>query len=97
LYRYLLNALDIEGESVALGYVVIPKDVSRTGELLANWTGDDLSSADATAEDVVRSIRRGEFDSLTTPPPAFFEEFAAICQDDVFGEAMRKLDAEDEA
>jgi hypothetical protein len=97
LYRYLLPALEIENESVALGYVVIPKDVSRTGERLADWTVDDLSSADETAEEVVRSIRRGAFGNMTLPPPAFFDEFAAICQDNVFGMSLPETEGEDEA
>jgi hypothetical protein len=97
LYRYLLPALEIEHESVALGYVVIPKDVSRTGERLADWTVDDLSSADETAEEVVRSIRRGAFGNMTLPPPAFFDEFAAICQDNVFGMSLPETEGEDEA
>jgi RecB family exonuclease len=79
LYRHLLRAIGITGD-VRLGYIVLPRDPTKVGELLADWTADDLASADKAARDVVRGIRAGEF-----PGPAEsargFDEFAWICQE----------------
>jgi len=83
LYRHLARALGIEGP-VALGYIVLPKDVGRLGLLAAEWTDDDLADADETARRVVRDIRAGKFWPPADPPPAFCEEFSAICQDGQF-------------
>ena len=80
LYRHLAQSL-LDTDEVLLGYIVLPKDVSKAGSLTANWTDDDLRHADETAADVVRSIREQRFWPRNPEPPAFSEEFAAICQD----------------
>ncbi|HEV3415840.1 MAG TPA: PD-(D/E)XK nuclease family protein, partial [Pirellulales bacterium] len=87
LYRHLVKALDIDGE-VQLGFVLIPKAVEKTRFELATWTAEELAGADRVAEEVVRGIRRRQF-PLAASTPEFFEEFAAICQDDQFGVAGR--------
>jgi hypothetical protein len=61
--------------------------VRRTGFSLAEWTEEELRKADETAREVVRRIWGNRFSPRTVPPPAFFEEFAAICQDGRFGAA----------
>ena len=68
-----------------MGYIVLPKDTTKIGPLFAPWTENDFSEADRVAEEVVRRIRNAEFWPPTLPPPAFSEEFAAICQDGQFG------------
>lgn len=93
LYRHLVTALGISGP-VELGYIVLPKDTSRVGSLLADWTEADLRDADRTAEDVVRKVRAGKFWPPATTPPPFSEAFAAICHDDQFG-ALAMLDDEE--
>jgi hypothetical protein len=87
LYRHLVKALEINGD-VQLGYVLIPKALEKTGFELAAWTAEELAAADRMAEEVVRGIRLGQF-PMAASPPDFFEEFAAICQDDQFGVAGR--------
>jgi len=84
LYRHLTPALGIDGP-IELGYIVVPKDLSETGERLAEWTAADLASADETAAAVVRGIRREQFYPPVSPPPDFAEEFARICGDAQFG------------
>jgi len=81
LYRRLLAGLGIEGQ-VQLGYVVLPKDTSRVGHLLAEWTEAELREADEAAAHVIREVRAGVFWPPASPPPAGFEDFAAICHDD---------------
>jgi ATP-dependent helicase/nuclease subunit B len=91
LYRHLARALEIT-EPVRLGYVLLPKRASRTEFCLADWSPEELLEADALAEEVVRSIRRGAFWPPVDPPPKFAEEFAPICQDLVFGRAAGSTD-----
>lgn len=80
LYRHLAAGMGIDGP-LQLGYIVLPKDTKRVQCLLAEWTDADLRDADRKAEDVVRGIRAEAFWPPTMPAPAWFEEFAAICQD----------------
>ena len=84
LYRHLARGLGIEG-SVELGYIVLPKDLAKVGHLAAEWDDAELDDADAVAQDVIRKVRAEEFWAPVSPPPAFSEEFAAICGDGQFG------------
>jgi hypothetical protein len=87
LYRHLASSMGIKGE-IQLGYIVLPKDLDATGELLAEWSGADLAAAEATAADVIRNIRAGRFWPPKDPPPSWSEDLAAICQDDQLGRAL---------
>ncbi|HUG93595.1 MAG TPA: PD-(D/E)XK nuclease family protein [Planctomycetaceae bacterium] len=93
LYRHLVRALDepaVEG-AVRLGYILLPRDVRRTGAELAEWTAADLEEADRVAHEVVRAIRREVFWPLA-PEAAGFDEFAAICQEQLLGESVEDAD-----
>ncbi len=79
LYRHLVGELKIV--EPVLGYIVLPKDVAKTGELPAAWDAAALASADEAAAEVVRAVRKQDFWPRAEPPPPFFDEFAAICQD----------------
>ncbi len=83
LYRHLAREVGIDGP-VGLGYIVLPKNIANVGVSFAEWTDSDLEDADRTACDVVRLIRAQQFWPPTDPPPAYSEEFAAICLDEVF-------------
>jgi hypothetical protein len=96
LYRHLARGLGIEGP-VALGYIALPKDVERIGLLEAAWTEAELRDADETARQVVRDIRGGRFWPPADTPPAFSEEFSAICQDSRFDAAPDEEDDEEAA
>ena len=99
LYRHLVAGLGIAGP-VELAYIVLPKDTGKVGHLPAQWTDEELRDADRVAEDVIRKVRAEEFWPPASPPPAFAEQFAAICQDDRFGTtvaAMAGQDAEQDA
>ncbi|MEX0702184.1 MAG: PD-(D/E)XK nuclease family protein, partial [Planctomycetales bacterium] len=87
LYRHLTRLLDGIGEELKLGYIAIPKGSAGTKHHLADWTRDDLDSADETARTVIRGIRANHWSDLRPidPPPMFFDEFASICQDGRFG------------
>jgi len=88
LYRHLAGSLGISG-SIRLGYIVLPKDVSRVRFCIADWTNEDLADADEVASEVVRGIRRQVFWPPADPPPDYSEQFAPICQDGVFEKATR--------
>ncbi len=93
LYRHLVRELNITGE-VKLGYVQLPKDTAKTDFKLADWTDDDLRRADEAAREVVRRIRNGLFWPPAVEPPAFCDDFAAICQDGLLG-SVADLDEEE--
>lgn len=83
LYRQLLAGLDLPATG-KLGYILLPKDRTKTGIAWADWTAEELASADQCAADVIRAIRREEFWPPADPPPLGFDEFARICQEDQF-------------
>lgn len=93
LYRHLVAGLGI-ADPVELAYIVLPKDVSDVKHLPAEWTQDDFEDADRTAADVVRRVRAEVFWPPASPPPAFSEEFAAICQDNRFGAVVANEELE---
>ncbi|MHB8897241.1 MAG: PD-(D/E)XK nuclease family protein [Thermoguttaceae bacterium] len=84
LYHHMVSEAD-GGGSLRVGYIVLPKDTTRIGPLLAPWGEAELAEAGRVAQEVVRKIRSAKFWPPTLPPPAFSEEFAAICQDGQFG------------
>ncbi len=97
LYRYLAKALKLEGP-VDLGYILLPKDVGHCRFEMAGWTPEELAQADAAAVAVVRAIREGRYHPPTAPPPDFFGEFSAICQDGGFSAtALGALDTDEAA
>ncbi len=95
LYRHLVTALGVAGP-VEVGYIVLPKDTSHVGELMAPWGEADLAAADRTAQSVIRGVRSQRFWPPADPPPAFSEEFSAICQDSGFG-AVLAVEGEESA
>ncbi len=89
LYRHLARSLDLQGR-IELGYIVLPRDPAETGERLFSWDEGDLESADDTAGEVVRAVRRGEYDELGPRPPTE-GILARIC-----GTAYLRLDEEED-
>ncbi|MEX0717450.1 MAG: PD-(D/E)XK nuclease family protein [Planctomycetaceae bacterium] len=89
LYRHLTRLLEDVGTELKLGYIAIPKGAAQTKHHLAEWTLADFDSADEAARAVIRGIRANLWSELkpVDPPPAFFDDFAAICQDGRFGAA----------
>ncbi|MCA9211419.1 MAG: PD-(D/E)XK nuclease family protein, partial [Planctomycetales bacterium] len=83
LYRSFVDALKLT-EPVELGYVVLPNETAKVDFLLADWSEEELQSADEVAAHVVDSICAEVFWPPTRPAPPFCEVFAAICQDNVF-------------
>ncbi len=86
MYRHLAGTLDVpmDVNQLEFGYILLPKDVSKTGFAMADWTAADIEEADEVARNVIRNIRRGVFWPPADPPPPFSDELACICQDNVF-------------
>ncbi len=91
LYRHLIRSLDIK-DNVRLGYIVLPKDVSKVGELWAEWDEETLAEADDVALQVAEAILNEEFWPPEEQPPGMMAEFAAICQDDAYRGAIGGVD-----
>jgi RecB family exonuclease len=67
LYRHLAKELGANDETL-LGYVNISNDPEADPLIAADWTPEQLATADERAEDVVRGVIRGEFAELGAGP-----------------------------
>ena len=83
LYHMLLEAVGVTGQ-IDLGYIVLPKDTEGVFERAAKWTDSDLDDAHQVALGVAEKVLNAEFWPPRDPPPDYFEEYSAICQDTVF-------------
>lgn len=77
LYRHLARSMGIE-PPVKLGYIVLPRDAKKSGASFADWSDDDLKSADDKVHDVIRDVRAKKFWPPAPGSPAF-DDFADIC------------------
>jgi len=92
LYEWIFSEHnDIESE-IEVGYVSLPKDVTKTGFLIADWHYNDFETARNTAKEVIRNIRREVFWPPTKPAPKYSEIYSSICND----RQMRLEDDEDD-
>ncbi len=95
LYRHLIRTRPYStDEPIELGYILLPGDLKKTAFVTAEWTEEDLRSADEAAFKVIRAVRGNRFWPPTDPPPVYSQTWSAICQDAVFerwsvGEAVR--------
>ncbi len=60
LYRHLA-AKEWKEAEIGLGFVVLPSQGSETGARMAHWSEEDLATADAAADEVIRDVRAGRF------------------------------------
>ena len=94
LYRHLVAAPGDRGPC-GTGLHHLPKDISRVGAPAGRLDARKISkSADRAAAEVIRRVRAEEFWPPANPPPAFSEDFAAICQDDRFGAVIADEETE---
>lgn len=90
LYRHLAGSLGCEG-AVQLGYILLPRDVSKTGFYVVEWSDRELQLADQAALRVIEQIQAGRFWPPADDPPAFSDDLAAICQDQVFDRRLESF------
>ncbi|MDH3583451.1 MAG: PD-(D/E)XK nuclease family protein, partial [Phycisphaerae bacterium] len=94
LYRHLLAAAGLGRDArVELGYVVLSADPDEAGVRLADWSDEDLASADAKALEVGADIRARKFFPPGLPPR--YDDYAALCGAEQFLE-LGPIDLEDE-
>ena len=72
--------------TVAMGYVLLAKNLDEVGFHAAEWEPEVLATADEKAREIIRKIRLGEYE-MSGKPPMYSEDFAGICQDFVFEKA----------
>ncbi len=84
LYRHLIQTRDyfVSGP-ILLGYILLPGNIKNTEFAIAEWSEEELRSADQVAFDVIRAVRRNEFWPPADEPPDYSEPWSAICQDDL--------------
>ena len=85
LYRHLAKPLKVEGD-VQLGYITLPRTVTQVGDQIADWTESDLQAADEVTRETARKIMNEEFWVELERLPNWYDDFAGICQDGVFGQ-----------
>jgi hypothetical protein len=92
LYRYLIENVSAVGAENArqqrnelqLGYILLPRATKDVGFDSAKWTPAELESADELARQIIERLRSQEFWPPQLEPPDYSEQYAAICQDNVF-------------
>lgn len=93
LYRYLLPSIDLPAGALVngqlpklhVGYVLLPKDLSKARFEPAEWTQDELESADEAAREVVRAIRAQRYWPPNPVSVGRWTEYSRICQEEVLG------------
>lgn len=92
LYRHLVKEVgavaDADFSTVTIGYILLPKSLDDVGFSAASWTPEQLKSADDTARQIIRDLRKAVFWPPNPQPPQYSEDLAAICQDNVFEKAL---------
>lgn len=81
LYLDLAAGLGVHEQS-QLGYINLPKKVSETSFLAAQWDADALASAREQRDQVIRQVRAGVF-WPPKQPPVFEDGLGGLCGDEV--------------
>ena len=68
LYRHVARVV-IGAQPVKLGFIRLADKLEAVGVALADWTAEDLAQADAAAAEVVRGIRRRDYEAIGKDPP----------------------------
>lgn len=96
LYRHLVKEVTaVDGadfSNVQMGYILLPKKLDSVGFEFAQWTDEQLAQADDVARGIIRKVRNGDYLPMNPQPPQYSEDFAAICQDNVFEQYIMPAD-----
>ena len=70
-------------KSLEVGYLVFPKDPTKSGALIADWDDADFARAIETAKEVAINIQAEKFgpEFMSKTPPAFSEIYSPITLD----------------
>ncbi|MEO2033992.1 MAG: PD-(D/E)XK nuclease family protein [Planctomycetaceae bacterium] len=91
LYRLLIRELEIDSD-VQLGYVNLPGDLRHIGASLADWTEEDLASADEKARQVAADILDMRISTVRPATGMMQDDLGRICQNTVVDRQMPWLD-----
>ncbi len=88
LYRHLVKEVDVvagaDFSNLIMGYILLPKKLEDVRFDPAEWDEQQLQTADDLAAQVIRQIRDNIYWPPALDPPEFSQDYAAICQDNVF-------------
>ncbi len=82
LYRLLVRGLGVDGD-VWLGYMNLPGDLTQVGASIADWTPEDLATADETARQVAADILDMRIEAIKPAATRMNDDLTRICQDTV--------------
>lgn len=80
LYRFMVPQLGIPPEQMRLGYILLPKDTTKVGDCMADWTEDDFRSAHRVACEVAQSVYEQSFWPPAEEPKFDIPEYSVICR-----------------
>lgn len=85
LYRKLVQSIpEINNAlSVSLGYINLPKSITKTGFVVAKFSEDHFRQADILANQIAENIFNGVFLPVNTQLRADWDIYSAICQSSV--------------
>ena len=88
LYRYLVREVDVVADAnlddMIVGFVLLHEVASEIDFCPAEKLLDMQDSADNKFREIVRDLRAANFWTPVYPPPEYSDDYAAICQDNVF-------------
>ena len=88
LYRYLVREVDAIADAnldnMIVGFVLLHENAKEIDFCPAETLLDMQESAEDKFREIVRGLRAGAFWPPVYPPPEYSDDYAAICQDNVF-------------
>ncbi len=88
LYRYLVREVDAvadaDFDNLIVGFVLLHENANDIGFCPAEKLLQMKESSDEEFRKIVRNLRSANFWPPADPPPEYSDDYAAICQDNVF-------------
>jgi ATP-dependent helicase/nuclease subunit B len=88
LYRFLVEKIAVlagsDFSSLTTGFLLLPKRLEDIRFEVTGWTETEYQAAAEMARSILRQIRQSVYWPPNPIPPEYSEDFAAICQDQVF-------------
>lgn len=88
LYRYLVQEVDAvagaDFDNLIVGFVLLHENANDIGFCPSEKLLPMQDSADEKFREIVRNLRAANFWPPVDPPPEYSDDYAAICQDNVF-------------
>lgn len=88
LYRDLSTAAGVNGGQIDVAYFNVPKAASETALSVAAWGEDEIVSARAERDRVIRALRARCYWPPSEEVPRFDDGFTGLCADEAEGRAQ---------